>query len=339
MAVRTTVVGSWWTQPDYADQLARYHRDELDDESGETVLRAAATAAIKQQIDLGLDDWTGGEYFGIFTTRIFKVLTGVTLDRPETSSLADYDDFARVSISGDIDAPNGLGYVRAYAREKDLPGGVTKVTVPGPIELVPPSFDEDERTKLLQQLPNLIRIVNTELRALERAGCPHIQLDLPTVGILVSAEAMHAKAAADLIAKCFEGITVRKAVHICCGTARGKPANPNLHNAPWAGILEYLDGVIDVAALECTYFAQYQDRNAFKKMPQSMELAAGIISEASYWAEPVAKIRSRAEDWARVVGEERLSISVNCGFGGHPVRSIPLLREKVENMVEAASQV
>jgi methionine synthase II (cobalamin-independent) len=94
--------------------------------------------------------------------------------------------------------------------------------------------------------------------------------------------------------------------------------------------------VIDVASLECSYFPQWLERDAFKDLPQSIELAAGIVDEASYWVEPVRKIRERAADWARVVGEERLWISPSCGFGRHPARSVPQLRAKVENMVAAA---
>jgi methionine synthase II (cobalamin-independent) len=37
-----------------------------------------------------------------------------------------------------------------------------------------------------------------------------------------------------------------------------------------------------------------------------------------------------------VVGEERLWVSPSCGFGRHPARSIPVLKEKLEDMVEAA---
>src|SRR5262249_22732815 len=39
---------------------------------------------------------------------------------------------------------------------------------------------------------------------------------------------------------------------------------------------------------------------------QSMQLAAGIVDEGSYWIELVKKLRERIADWARVVGEERL---------------------------------
>ena len=94
--------------------------------------------------------------------------------------------------------------------------------------------------------------------------------------------------------------------------------------------------IIDIALIEVKYFSQYQEREAFKALPKSVTLAAGIVDEACYWIEPVKKIRERIGDWARVVGEERLWVSTSCGFNRHPSRNIPVLRQKVENMVEAA---
>jgi methionine synthase II (cobalamin-independent) len=93
---------------------------------------------------------------------------------------------------------------------------------------------------------------------------------------------------------------------------------------------------VDVAAFELKYFFQWIEREAFKRIPKSMQLAAGIVDEGSYWVESVKKIRERIADWARVVGEERLWVSPSCGFGRHPSRDIPVLRAKMENMVEAA---
>jgi methionine synthase II (cobalamin-independent) len=93
---------------------------------------------------------------------------------------------------------------------------------------------------------------------------------------------------------------------------------------------------VDIAAFEVKYFFQWIERDSFKKKPKSMQLAAGIVDEGSYWIEPVKKIRERIADWARVVGEERLWASPSCGFGRHPSRGIPVLRAKMENMVEAA---
>ena len=141
-----------------------------------------------------------------------------------------------------------------------------------------------------------------------------------------------------LVAGCFEGVDgVTRGLHICNGNFKGRPISPIVRNASWVPLLQELDGLIDIASLECSYFAEYLERDAFAAMPQSMELAAGIVDEASYGIETVKKIRDRAVDWARVVGEERLWISPSCGFGRHPARSRPVLSAKMEHMVEAAA--
>ena len=63
MALRTTVVGSWWKLDEHEPELARYHAGELSGEDGEALLDRTAAAAIAEQRALGLDEWTGGEYF------------------------------------------------------------------------------------------------------------------------------------------------------------------------------------------------------------------------------------------------------------------------------------
>jgi len=337
MALRTTVVGSWWTRTEDEAALHRYHRGQLTAEQGEELLKRCAGQAIKEQMELGLREWTGGEYFtDVFINHLQKVLTGVELDRPSADPIFDYDDLGHARIVGQIDAPEGLGYAAAYRRESQLPGGVTKATVVGPFEIS--IHAQDQRDELLRQLPNLIRIVNREMRELAAAGCTHIQLDVPTLGCYVNMGLMSVDQAADIIAPCFEDINGGiRAIHMCNGNNRGRPRSGVLRNASWVPILQRLEGVVDLANLECSYFSEYLERDAFKDLPQSMELAAGIVDEANYWPEPVAKIRARAEDWARVVGEERLWISPSCGFGRHPARDRDVLRTKMEHMVEAAA--
>jgi 5-methyltetrahydropteroyltriglutamate--homocysteine methyltransferase len=337
MALRTTVIGSWWKLDEHEEDLARYHRGELSPEDGEDLLNRAAAAAIAEQRELGLDEWTGGEYFtDNFIDHMQRVMHGIEIDKPDEPDPFDYDDLAHAVITGELSAPDGLGYATAYRRESALPGGVRKATVVGPLEITVHAQDQQE--ELIRQMPNLIGIVNRELRELAAAGCPHVQLDVPIFGGLLNAELMSPKDVAGLVVGCFEGVDgVIRGMHICNGNFKGRPISPIVRNAPWVPLLQELDGVVDVATLECSYFAEYLERDAFAAMPQSMELAAGIVDEASYGIETVKKIRDRAADWARVVGEERLWISPSCGFGRHPARTRPVLKAKVEHMVEAAS--
>jgi 5-methyltetrahydropteroyltriglutamate--homocysteine methyltransferase len=263
-----------------------------------------------------------------------RCLTGIEIDRPGEPQPFDYDDMTQGKVVGEIDAPNGLGYLAAYRREKALPGGVRKAAVVSPYEVA--VAGRDYRDQIDRQMSNLGRLVNRELRGMADDGCPNVQLDAPIFGVYVNVGLMTAKQAADFIAPCFEGVKARRSLHICNGNLRGRPVSGVLRCAPWVEILQHLDGVVDIAAFEVKYLSQFMEREAFKDMPKRMELAAGIVDEGSYWVEPVKKIRERIADWARVVGEERLWVSPSCGFGRHAPRDIPVLKAKIENMVEAA---
>jgi methionine synthase II (cobalamin-independent) len=335
MAVRTTVVGSWWIHPEMEQDLARYHAGDLSPHEGVAVLNRAAAKAIEEQRELGLDEWTGGEYnTDNFILHMHKCLTGLEVDKPQADDVFDYDDMTHAKIVGKISAPDGLGYLAAFRREKNLPGGVRKAAVVAPYEVAVAGRDQLEALAL--QVPAITQVINSELRAMADEGCPNVQLDAPIFGAEVNMGMMTAQQAADLIAPCFEGVKATRSLHFCNGNLRGRPISHALHCAPWVDILERLDGVIDIAAFELKYFFQWIERDSFKKMPKSMQLAAGIVDEGSYWTESVKKIRERIADWARVVGEERLWVSPSCGFGRHPSRDVAVLRAKMENMVEAA---
>ena len=335
MAVRTTVVGSWWLHPELEGELGRHHAGKLSPQASEAILNHAAAKAIQEQCDLGLDEWTGGEYHtDNFIQHMHKVVTGLEIDKPQADDLFDYDDMTHAKIVGKITAPNGLGYLEAFRREKKLPGGVRKAAVVAPYEVVVAGRDQLDTLK--SQVPAITKIVNQELRAMADEDCPNVQLDAPIFGGEVNMGVMTAQEAVDLIAPCFEGVKAKRSLHFCNGNLRGRPISHALHCAPWVDVLERLDGVIDIAVFEVKYFFQWIERESLKSMPKSMQLAAGIVDEGSYWVESVKKIRERIADWARVVGEERLWVSPSCGFGRHPSRDIPVLRAKMENMVEAA---
>lgn len=337
MALRTTLVGSWWPYEDSYDDLRRYHRGELPTEQGEALLRDLATKAIAEQRALGFDEWTGGEYFcDSFIVHLRKQLTGVEIvTEPEVDEF-DYDDLGSARIVGELDAPDGLGYARAFVRESTLPGGVKKATVASPAEVgVVGAGQPDE---LARQLPNLIRIVNAEIKALAAAGCGHVQLDAPNYGVAINEGRMTVDEVAAIVAACFDGVTgVTRGIHLCNGNNRGRPISSVLRNDTWVPLFQRLDGVVDVANIEASYFAQYVRREVYRDLPASIQLAAGIVDEANYWVEPVKKIRERAADWARVVGEERLWIQPSCGFGRHAGRDRAVLQPKLENLIEAAA--
>ena len=59
--MRTTLVGTWPTDPRFHADLARYRNGLLDDIAGESHLRQLAAVAIDQQRSCGVNQITGGE--------------------------------------------------------------------------------------------------------------------------------------------------------------------------------------------------------------------------------------------------------------------------------------
>ncbi len=222
MAVRTTVVGSWWLHPELEQDLARHHVGKLSPQESETVLTRAAAKAIKEQQDLGLDEWSGGEYFtDDFILHMHKCLTGLEVDKPQAHEVLDYDDAAHAKVVGKITAPHGLGYLEAFRREKKLPGGVRKAAVVSPFEVVFVA-GRDQVDSITPQVPAVIELVNRELRAMADEGCPNVQLDAPIFSAEVNMGMMTPQQAADLIAPCFEGVKATRPLHFCNGNLRGR---------------------------------------------------------------------------------------------------------------------
>ena len=192
---------------------------------------------------------------------------------------------------------------------KTCQAACVRAAVVAPYEVI--VAGRDQLDSITRQMPAVTKIVNHELRAIADDGCPNVQLDAPIFGAEVNMEMMTAQQAADLIAPCFEGAKAKRSLHFCDGNLRGRPISHSLRAAPWVDILQRLEGVVDIAAFEAKYFFQYLERDAFKNMPKSMQLAAGIVDEGSYWVEPIKKIRERIADWARVRrGRTALGIAI-----------------------------
>ena len=202
--IRTTVVGSWPLPEHYRNRLLQYHRGQLPDMLVKPTLSGAAEAAIREQQATGVTQFMGGEFFAeVFIQHIPRQLTGIRLVKPQADKLRTYKDVARYELTGEIDAPRGLGYVEAFRRESHIEPSLDKVAVPGPLEVLGHLKWTDT---VRAQLPRAIEIVNRELRGLAVAKVREIQLDIPTVAIRSVLGRLAPEEAADLIARSFEGL-------------------------------------------------------------------------------------------------------------------------------------
>lgn len=330
--IRTTVVGSWPLPEMYRERLLQYHRGTLPEMLIKPTLVGAAEIAIREQKATGVTQFMGGEFFAeVFIQHIPRKLTGVKLVKPQAAELTAYTDLAEYELTGDIDAPHGLGYVEAFRRESQIDPALDKASVPGPFEVLA----HIRRTPAVpEQLPRAIAIVNREVRGLAAAGAREIQLDIPYIAIQSVLGQLAPEHAVDLIARSFAGVEAIKTIHCCLGDLGSQPAITvhNLHALlPY---VEQLSGVIDKVHLECSHPGQWADRACLRDIPKGMQVIAGIV-DVKAPIESTEQIEERIRELLRFVEPERLWIAPSCGLGR---RTTDIAIGKLSRMVEAAKR-
>jgi 5-methyltetrahydropteroyltriglutamate--homocysteine methyltransferase len=330
--IRTTVIGSWPLPEMYRDRLLQYHRGTLPEMLVKPTLSGAAEIAIREQKETGITQFMGGEFFAeVFIQHIPRKLTGVKLVKPQAAELKDYTDLAEYELTGDIDAPRGLGYVEAFRRESQIEPALDKASVPGPLEVLAHIRPAEE---VQAQLPRAIEIVNREVRGLAAAGAREIQLDIPYIAIRSVLGQLAPAQAADVIAQSFAGVNVTKTIHCCLGDLGSKSAITvhNLHALlPY---IEQLTGIIDKVHLECSHPGQWADRTCLRDIPKDMQVIAGIV-DVKAPVETTDQIAERTGEVLRFVEPERLWIAPSCGLGR---RTTDIAIGKLSRMVEAAKR-
>jgi 5-methyltetrahydropteroyltriglutamate--homocysteine methyltransferase len=330
--IRTTVVGSWPLPEMYRDRLLQYHRGQLPDMLMNPTLSGAAEVAMREQKTTGVSQFMGGEFFAeVFIQHIPRKLAGIRLIKPQAAELKTYTDMARYELTGEIDAPRGLGYIEAFRRESQIEPSLDKVAVPGPLEIL---AHLPQTPAVEKQIPRAVAIVNHELRELAAAKAREIQLDVPYIAIRSVLGQLAPEGAADLITRSFDGVKATRTIHCCLGDLGSQAAitNHNLHALlPY---IERLAGVIDKVHLECSHPGQWADRACLRDIPKGLQVIAGIV-DVKAPIEVASQIEERIRDLLRVVGPERLWIAPSCGLGR---RTTDIAIGKLSRMVEAAKR-
>lgn len=330
--IRTTVVGSWPLPEMYRERLLQYHRGMLPEMLIKPTLVGAAEIAIREQKATGVTQFMGGEFFAeVFIQHLPRKLTGVKLVKPQAAELKAYTDLAEYELTGDINAPHGLGYIEAFRRESQLEPTLEKASVPGPLEVLAHIRPTPE---VQRQIPRAIEIVNREVRGLAAAGAREIQLDIPYIAIRSVLGQLAPEEAVDLIARSFAGVEASKTIHCCLGDL-GSQSAITVHNLhALLPYIERLRGVIDKVHLECSHAGQWADRACLRDIPKELQVIAGIV-DVKAPVEPAEQIAERIGEMLRFVEPERLWIAPSCGLGR---RTTEIATGKLSRMVEAAKR-
>src|SRR6266581_4461446 len=136
--LRTTVIGSY-PFPGWLE-FACQNLDKVGEADREELIDDAVTAAVRDQMEAGLDVITDGEQTRLdFNLSFYGFLEGLELESasPRRFGPPAHDQRGKHKVIGPLRAPKGLGTVEDFERLKRLApnGPVLKASGPGPYML------------------------------------------------------------------------------------------------------------------------------------------------------------------------------------------------------------
>lgn len=327
MPVLTTCIGAY-PKPDY---IAIGNFSEVPGQEGgqtraftytqddanrvpEALLVQATQAAIRDQIDCGIDIPTDGEQRREnYIHYHCRHLAGINFARL-TSKV--HRNGAAVADLPTIDAPiepRGEHFLdRDFAVAQECSERPVKITVPGPLSIMDTTANDyyrDERRLAF----DLADALNHEIRALAAAGCRYIQVDEPLFVRQVD------KALAfgiEALERCFDGLgdDVNRIMHMCCGYP-GHLDDPDYLKADPGAYFELARAVDDSSVQQVSIEDAHclNDLQLLEQFRQS-KVILGAVTIASSRVESAAAIEARARAALRHIDRERLLLAPDCGL-------------------------
>ncbi len=308
---------------------------EADDDL-EEILDRGTFAAVRDQVEAGIDVPTDGEIRrDNYIYYHCRHMDGFDFEGLTEKVMRSGAWTARVpTIRGPLAA--GAPFLpRDWRIAQDATDRPVKITVPGPLTITDSVADAhygDERavgTALAEAL-------NTEIRALAEAGCRWIQIDEPLF-------ARYPEKTLDFgienLARCFHGVPeeVARVMHMCCGYPE-KLDQTDFMKADRAAYFTLADalgeaGVVDAISIEDAHC--HNDLSLLERFGR-VKVIFGAAAIAQSRVETVEEIIVRLRDALDHIEPERLIVGPDCGLGMLP-REIAIA--KMRNLVAAARAV
>jgi 5-methyltetrahydropteroyltriglutamate--homocysteine methyltransferase len=333
--IRTTVVGSYpfpgWLE--FAtSNLHAFGAADLEEMAEDAVI-----AAIHDQVVSGLDVITDGEQTRFdFNLSFYGFIKGIQPNHTETRKFGPpaHDQRGKHSITGVLEAPNGLGSVKEFQRLKKLApsGPVLKCSLPGPYTLsgrLLPNATYKDRWEITEALTPIIR---KELEELVAAGCTEITLDEPSMSCYAYKEdtkrfvSIFNETVSSIQGKC------RLSTHLCFGNFKGRPVG---FRSLKPMLPDFLDLNIDEMHIEMAN-REFAEIELLANFAEKMDVSVGIIDVKNYYIETVEDVKDRIRRCLTYVPAARLSVAPDCGLSQTARWAA---RKKLINMVEGAKQM
>ena len=336
--ILTTVIGSYPIPGWFEFGLA--HADEFGKRDREEMLDDAVTVAVQDQVGAGLDVITDGEQSRAdFNLSFYHFLVGIELntDVERRFGPPGHDQRLMHRITGELDAPHGLGVVEEFNRLQRLAGSGDggphlKASVPGPYTLagrLAPGGHYRDRHAITE---SLVPIVRRELAALVDAGCEMVTVDEPSMSCYAEREDLDWLV--DVFNRTVEPVRGRcyLGTHLCFGNYKGR-AVARRRYAPM--FPKFLNLQVDEVHLEMAS-REFAELELAGEISRVMDVGIGVVDVKSYYLEPPDEIARRIRDCLRHVPPERLSVSPDCGLSQTARWAA---RAKLHNLVQGARRI
>jgi 5-methyltetrahydropteroyltriglutamate--homocysteine methyltransferase len=311
--LRTTVIGSY-PFPGWLE-FASAHLDQFGPADLEELLDDAVAAAVKDQLDAGLDVITDGEQTRLdFNLSFYGFLTGISAEPESVRRFGPpgHDQRGKHTVTGKIGALKGLGAVRDFERLKRIAptGAALKVSVPGPFTLsgrLIPNENYPDRYTLTDAL---VPIVRRELESLVQTGCQEICVDEPSMSCYAHRE--DPRRFVDIFRRTVESVRgrCRLSTHLCFGNYKARAVAPRRYAPMFPA---FLDLPVDEMHFEMAS-REFAELDLIKPVAERMDVAVGVIDVKSYHVETPEDVASRARDCLRFASADRLSLAPDCGL-------------------------
>ncbi|HEX5411153.1 MAG TPA: methionine synthase [Terriglobia bacterium] len=311
--LRTTVIGSY-PFPGWLE-FASAHLDQFGPADLEELLDDAVGAAVKDELDAGLDVITDGEQTRLdFNLSFYGFLAGISAEPEPVRRFGPpgHDQRGKHKVTGKIEAPQGLGTLRDFERLKRIApeGAALKVSVPGPFTLsgrLIPNESYPDRYALTEAL---VPIVRRELDSLVGAGCQEICVDEPSMSCYAHRD--DPRRFLDIFRRTTETVRgrCRLSTHLCFGNYKGRAIAPRRYAPMFPA---FLDLPVDEMHFEMAS-REFAELDLIKPVAERMDVAVGVIDVKSYYIETPDDVAGRVRDCLRFAPAERLSLAPDCGL-------------------------
>jgi len=312
--LRSSVIGSYpfpsWLE--FASQhLEIFGRSDVSEIQNDAVI-----AAVHDQTEAGLDVITDGEQTRLdFNLSFYGYIKGIELESvsPRKFGPPAHDQRGKHAITGELEAPRGLGVVEEFKRLQRLApvGSATlKASVPGPYTLsgrLLPNAQYADRWAVTEAL---LPIVRRELEELVAAGCREISVDEPSMSCYAYKE--DPRRFVDIFNRTVESVygRTRLCTHLCFGNFKGRAIGPRRIAPMFPAFLDFKADEMHVEMAS----REFAEIELIAQIAPRMDVAVGIVDVKSYYVETPENIADRVRLCLQHAPADRLVFAPDCGL-------------------------